>query len=257
MDSIEKVEPQIINGVEFYVNADLTVAGCSRPAIAALCGVARQSLDRLIEVHSQQEASAEKPLKGLKALLSEPYYPQLIGANGAKILKEEACIAIIEYYAFYSPSKSEVALFSFRKFAAMGWKNWVLDVTGHSTPPIPHSLVGAIREELVALRGEIRELTNVKRIAQTSHPGLGTLVEEYGQELLLPPVGLKEPFTFNRWLTVTNNKKRDGLSLRRRLAECVKTLRGVRHLKHKGGQVLYWHTDLPAFRAAMEVNEES
>lgn len=257
MDSIEKVEPQIINGVEFYVSADLSIAGCSRPAIAALCGVSKQALLQLLDFRSQEEGVSCYLPKHLKALLEDPFCPQVVGANGAKILKEKAAVAIIEYYAFYSPSKSEVAQFSFRKFAAMGWRNWVLDVTGHSVQPIPQSLVGAIREELIGLRGEIRELTNVKRVAQASHPGLGTLIEEYGQELLLPPAGLKEPFTFNRWLAVTNNKRRDSLSLRRRLAECVKTLRGVKNLRHKGGEVLYWHADLPAFKAALEVTEES
>lgn len=254
--AIEKVKPEIINGIEFYISADESIAGCSRPGIAMLCGVTAQSIAKLIDSYSQYDAPTSTGSNRLKALLQEPYYPQLIGVNGALILKEEVCIALIEYYAFHSPNKSEVAMFSFRKFAAMGWRSWVLGIAGRNMATVPQSLVGAIREELKQLRHEVRELTNVKRVAQKSHPGLGILVEEYGKGQLIAPIELPEPFTYSQWATVAGQDSRD-LGLRRRVAECVKSLRGVRMLhKTRNGNVMYYHSDLPAFSAALTINVE-
>lgn len=113
------------------MSADGNVAGCSRPAIGILCGITSQSITKLIDTCSQELPPTSEIPKSLKALLEQPFYPQLEGTNGAKILKEEACVAIIEYYAYLSPYKSDVAVFSYRKFVAMGWHNWVLAITGH------------------------------------------------------------------------------------------------------------------------------
>lgn len=255
---IERIKPQVINGIEFYVSADGSTAGCSRPGIAALCGIAATSMAAFIDDNSRGRPPGKHVPKSLQALLQQPYYPQLVGIRSAPILKEEVCIAIIEYYAFHSPNKNDVAAHSYRKFAAMGWHKWVLEITGHKpygSSELSPALAGAIYEELKLLRQDVKQLINIERIAQESHPQLSTLVNEYGKGVFDIPPGLPEPFTYGQWAHITklDKAKLSDLALRRRVAELVKALRGAKYLKHGAtGNVLYYYSDLPAFIACLQ-----
>lgn len=92
----------IVNDIWLYTSVDGSTAGCSQSGLARLAGVRRQSLAALIEFYRQYEDAGKCGDETLKALLQGPYYMQAVGTNNAKILKEEACVALFEYYAFLS-----------------------------------------------------------------------------------------------------------------------------------------------------------
>ena len=105
--------------------------------MAKLAGVSRRALSRLVEAYADYEGGTKSEENRLKVLLREPFYMGLAGTNGATIFREEVCVALLEYYAYRSPVKNEKALYSYRKFAAMGWHNWVLSVCGCRLPSSP------------------------------------------------------------------------------------------------------------------------
>lgn len=224
---VERVKPELRDGIEFYVSADKSIAGCSQSGIARLCNVARRTVQRFLDMHTQTKPATFRASERLKALLREPYYPLISGDNGAKIIKEEVCIALIEYFAFESAVQNEVALYSYRKFAAMGWHNWVLSVTGHS--PVANGSMDSndIADELAAIRREIRQLGDVREEAKKSHPGLVALVEGYGRSKPNIPKGLCNPFSYAEWAECCGYDPDDHFLIRR-VAEHVKALRGVK-----------------------------
>lgn len=248
---VERVKPELRDGIEFYVSADKSIAGCSQSGLARLAGVGESSIRRLIDFYSQEAVRQESPDYRLKALLQEPYYLGIQGTKNAKILREEVCVALLEYYAYRSPVRNETALYSYRKFAAMGWHNWVLSVTGHSPATSGSMDSNDIADELAAIRREIRQLGDVREEAKKSHPGLVALVEGYGRSKPNIPKGLRNPFSYAEWAECCGYDPGDHF-LVRRIAEHVKALRGKRELRKLDGRNVYFYADLPAFESAVE-----
>lgn len=250
MTNIERVKPQVIDGIEFYVSSDRSIAGCSQSGLARLAGVARATLQRHMSIFAQKVPAHFNVPFELKTLLRQPFTLPIICENGAKILKEEVCVALLEYYAFTSPVKNETALYSYRKFAAMGWHSWVLSVTGHSTTTSQPASKNDIADELAEIKDAIKQLGDIKEETKKSHPGLAALIEGYGQSSPNIPRGLRNPFCFAEWALCCGYDQRDHFLIRR-VAEHVKALRGKHSLPKLDGRNVYFYADLPAFESAI------
>lgn len=120
------------DGVEFFTSTQTGESGMSESGLARLCGVAPQTVNELL----QNLVTGKRRSECLKHLLDKDIWLQGKGLDNAKVVKDQVCAAVIEYYAFESRNKNDKALFSFRKFAAMGIQTWIQDITGwHQQQP--------------------------------------------------------------------------------------------------------------------------
>lgn len=183
----ELIKPTIINEIEFYVATDGSQTGMSVSGLAKLCGVAHQTISqRILGVLTD---AAKKPPKSLESLQGKDLTLQLNTAPGTKIINSEACMKIIEYYAFESPNKTDVALDSFRKFAVVGLHCWILKMTGFTTTNKMEVSAKASIENIRAMRDICDRWFNVVETIQDK-PGLASIVEEYStQDYAALPAG--------------------------------------------------------------------
>ena len=129
------------DGVEFFTIDETGESGMSESGLARLCGVAPSSVHRFVS-NSAVRWDHEKTL--------DPRFRKTInfcdgnGENSSsrpksnlKILSATVCARTIEYFTFDSKSKTEEALFAYRKFALKGISAWIQDVThwhGNAVP---------------------------------------------------------------------------------------------------------------------------
>ena len=249
--TVERVKPEIHNGIEFYVSADKSIAGCSQSGLARLCGIPRSTLQDFLAFLSNFRPAGKAGGNFPETLLQKDLYLPVVGTKGAKILKEEACVALVEYYAFYAIPRNETALYSYRKFAAMGWHNWVLSVCGHSPAASASEGKNDLADAIAEIKGMVNQLALIGNEVKKSHPGLVTLVERYGRSNPVIPKGLPNPFTYMQWAKCCGYDPHDHFLIRR-IAEHVKALRGKRELRKLDGCNVYFYADLPAFESAVE-----
>jgi hypothetical protein len=114
------------DGVEFFTIDATGESGMSESGLARLCGVTHQGISHLL----QDLAANKVPSECLKLFSGEDLLLQTKGLKNAKVLKDQVCAAVIEYYAFESRNKNDKALFAFRKFAAIGMRAWIQATTG-------------------------------------------------------------------------------------------------------------------------------
>lgn len=120
MTNIEKVAPQIIDGIEMYVSSS-GQSGVSQSALAKLCGIAEAPLRRLLSDRPKMALILEKDMP------TADLYLDLTSNNQAKIIKSEVASEIIAYYAISAVNKTEISLYSLKKFASRGMDNWIKD----------------------------------------------------------------------------------------------------------------------------------
>jgi hypothetical protein len=121
------------DGVEFFTIDATGESGMSESGLARLCGVARQTVNELLQ---NWIAGKTRP-ECLKAFTDKDFRSQVRlqarGLNHATVVRAEVCAAVIEHYAFESRRKTKEALFAFRKFATMGIQTWIQGITGWQT----------------------------------------------------------------------------------------------------------------------------
>lgn len=112
------------DGIEFFTVEDTGESGMSVSGLAKLCGFSQQAVSRLLN-----QLTTGKAVKGLENFASVDF--QLTtgtGKHNRKIVKDSICAAVIGYYAI--EHKKTEAMFSLVKFAAMGLREWIQDITG-------------------------------------------------------------------------------------------------------------------------------
>lgn len=130
-------------------------------------------------------------------------------------------------------------------------RDWIMSQATGNQPGSADEFMSVVRDEIKELRGDVRQLANCYHIAKVSHPGLGELIDGYGKDTTDDiPYGLPNPFILSEWALITGYSLNQ--NVRRRIAESVKALRKVRYLKYRRGHLLYYHSDLPAFKAVLE-----
>jgi hypothetical protein len=113
--------------IELYVTNDGKVTGVSLSGLARLCGVNRQTISQVTNRLSAP-ATKEYP-KSLESLVGKVFDPQRTGERGAKIVMEDVAIRIVEYYAYESRVKTDVAKANFRLLAQKGLNAYIRELT--------------------------------------------------------------------------------------------------------------------------------
>jgi hypothetical protein len=121
------------DGVEFFTITETGESGISESGVARLCDVSQQAISKLLD----RLVTTKQPPKSLEALAGKDLRLQLdlgnrVGKAHTRLvwLSSEVAAAIIEYYAFESPRKTDIARYSYRKFAKLGVNAWIQGITG-------------------------------------------------------------------------------------------------------------------------------
>jgi hypothetical protein len=124
--SIERVQPQEVNGIEFYISNDGSQAGVSQVGLAKLIGIPETSMRRLlsdrqnIDVNMYYDDSNPDVVSG-KAFA-------ITSNQNARVVTQEACVKLITEQAMKG---NKIARHSLQKFASIGFNTWVKEVVGY------------------------------------------------------------------------------------------------------------------------------
>lgn len=197
-DEIVKVNPIVVDEIEFYVSSDGKYTGMSITGLARMSGVKRQTLSKLLA--SVNEGSNLELLEPLK---NKVFHTQLEADNSAKIVDSEACAAVIEYYAFDSKVSNPTAIYSYRKFAKWGIDKWIKSITGYADKSEELALLDSIKEILKEVK-ELKQTTikyeNIRGKTTVVFPNLDTMLEEMSLEENLLPDNNSYELTATEWL---------------------------------------------------------
>lgn len=202
------VYPTIVDGIEFYV-APNGESGMSVSGLARLCGQPRTTIQgRLAKIRcrEKQESRAETHENTGNSAADSGAFLDVRAAQNAKVVKDDVCAEIVEHYAFDSQFESETALFSYRKFAKMGIRSWIHQVTGYAQAHDLNKLAEAMSEllhEVKELRVETREYKTIRSKGDSEFPGLNELMDDLatdGDVKALPGGDTDGRFTASEWL---------------------------------------------------------
>lgn len=123
---------KVIDGVEFYTDEMTGESGMSQSGIARLCDVDEGSVRNILKNLARNRALSEC----LKLFVGKDF--SLGTASGAlqnaKIVRDEVCAAIVEYFAFEAEKVADRtryrSQFAYRKFATKGVRAWIQEITG-------------------------------------------------------------------------------------------------------------------------------
>lgn len=198
------VKPQTVDGIEFYVSPEGLETGMSISGLARLCGVAQQTLQqRLLDKLSQENNSTWKPPQLLERFQGRVYSKLLIGDNPgfpAKIVVDEVCAAVIEYYAFESKAANETAIFTYRKFATKGIQQWIKEVTGYAQEGNNDKVLGLLQQLITKvdkLETTVEEYHHIRKTTINVFPGLDNMLDTLAENKALPSGFV----TLNDWLS--------------------------------------------------------
>jgi hypothetical protein len=186
---IERVEPIVVNGIEFYVSNSGDESGISITGLSIVCGVGYSTITSLINGLSDHDKSTYKELEHLRG---KTLALTISSNQQAKVIKDEYAADIISYYA---AKGNTVAKESLRKFQTIGIRTWIKEVTGASTGA-DFSLVQKILNQLLegqAIANASHAITNARLLsleqktngytkASIEMPGLEKWLTAYGEE---------------------------------------------------------------------------
>jgi hypothetical protein len=119
------------DGVEFYTLKSNGASGMSISGLARLCNVSDKAIAELLRNLVRGSVRSKR----LKRLLGKEIYLEVKAHKGAVIVRAEICSAIVRYYAFESEVRTEIAQYSYDKFANMGMEDWIQSITGWKPEP--------------------------------------------------------------------------------------------------------------------------
>jgi transcriptional regulator with XRE-family HTH domain len=154
------------DSIEFFTVETTGESGMSESGLARLCGVTRKAVNNVLQSVSTSSCSDFlKVLQDIELTLSTSSE-----YKNASVLRDEVCTLILEWYAFESQRPSEVARQSYRKFAKLGMRVAIQQITGWQ-PPQQKQLKAWKTQRL---DGKIThfELTDAIAVYITRHPEL-------------------------------------------------------------------------------------
>jgi hypothetical protein len=113
------------DGVEFYTLKS-GESGMSISGLARLCNVSDKAIAKLLKSIARTSVQSKR----LQRFCGKDLYLELQAPKGATIIRAEVCSAIVRYYAFESDARTEVAQYSYDKFADIGMEGWIQGITG-------------------------------------------------------------------------------------------------------------------------------
>jgi hypothetical protein len=179
---IERVEPTVINGIEFYVSNISDEAGISLAGLAIICGVGATTVAALVNGLSEPNKTGYKELEHLRG---KDLRCAISSNQQAKVIKDEYAADIISYYAAKGNSIAKVSL---RKFQTIGIRTWIKEVTGSSTGAdftLVQESLNKILDVLTTTNARLTSLeqkTNGYTKASIEMPGLLKWMEKYGED---------------------------------------------------------------------------
>lgn len=126
--SILRVEQ---DSVEFFTVEATGLSGMSQIGLSRLVDISHQSINDLIAniIAGRSRSKYFKPFSGKDFILQAQ-----VMINGktipVSIIPAHICAGIINYYAFISDHKTEMAYYSALKFSEMGIERWIQGITG-------------------------------------------------------------------------------------------------------------------------------
>jgi hypothetical protein len=169
------------DGVEFFTIDETGESGMSESGLARLCGVAASSVHRFVS-NSAVRWDHEKTLdprfrKTISFCAGNEKISSFHPKSNLKILSATVCARTIEHFTFDARSKTEEALFAYRKFAVKGINAWIQDATAYRVYLI---LQKAVRMRVQLSAPEIMEQAKISR------SGYSTAVGKLADADLLP-----------------------------------------------------------------------
>jgi hypothetical protein len=180
---IERVEPTMVNGIEFYSSSFTDETGISIVGLSVLCGVGATTVGSLVKGLSDRNKTTYKELEHLRG---KDLACAITSNQQAKVIKDEYAAEIISYYA---DKGNRVAKKSLKKFQTIGIRSWIKTVTGSSTGgdlALVQKSLNQILDVLVTTNARLTSLeqkTNGYTKATIEMPGLKEWMESYGEEV--------------------------------------------------------------------------
>lgn len=236
MTEIEKVNPVVSDGIEFYASVEKQERGMSQVGLARFAGNVDTKTMRMLL--GRIEAGDKTLPKSLQGFAGKVYCWGVIGTNKAKIVDSKVCGRVVKYYAYESKNVSEEvkssAAQNYDKFADYGIDKFIDKITG----AIDSENGNKILETMQLILSEVQALTEIsnkyvslKTNTQTYIPGLADLNEEYEKKMTEEDNPLLQPcedgaMSLEAWLhskevTLSNSKFR---SLARKASDTYKSL---------------------------------
>ena len=129
------------DGVEFFTIDETGESGMSESGLAILCGVSHQAVNKVIRslLATWEQDKSLEPQRNKGVRLQPNKDSRTPRGNNADIslIRAEACVKVIEYYAFESRHKTQEAFFAYRKFAGIGITSWIQEITHWHGNAIP------------------------------------------------------------------------------------------------------------------------
>jgi hypothetical protein len=132
-NTIERVSPVQIDGIEFYCSLDGEKTGMSVAGLAKFVGMPRMTLrDVLTQIDNPGGESNQETLKAIA--LVPKYHTEILGdkqGGVGQVLTAEFCAEVCAYIAYEHKGGNATARYSLKKFTASGINNFIKEVTGH------------------------------------------------------------------------------------------------------------------------------
>lgn len=143
-----KVIQDVRDGIEFYTHVFTGESGMSVSGLARLCDTPRKTVGDLLAdlVGGNARSKCLEHLLGKKIQLAER------GLKNVKVIRDEVCAAVIEYYAYEANNQTEAAKYAFRKFGAIGVRTWIQGITGWSQHCKQRIVDGFVSQDLQKLK---------------------------------------------------------------------------------------------------------
>ena len=123
---MSKVVKSDLQGIEFYTVLATGESGMSQSGLARVVDTPRQTVEDLLK----DLVAGKSRSKCLESLCCKELWLTENGISNAKIVKDEVCAAVIEYYAFEARKTTKAAIEVYRRFAARGVRSWIQEITG-------------------------------------------------------------------------------------------------------------------------------
>ncbi len=159
-NQVEKVSPADYDGIEFYCSANGEETGMSHRGLFKFVGIPRTTGQRLIGV-LDKPAQHKFPESLERWNAVSIFHDNITGSNdakGAHIIKAEFCADFCSYIAYEYNGGNKIARYSLKKFAAIGIKTFIQELSGFKTVS-PSSEINQILSILGGMQTQISDMS--------------------------------------------------------------------------------------------------
>lgn len=197
------------DGIMFYVSSDGERAGISIMGLERLIGFeARGSLfakGRKLNELPDLDAQLKIDSEWLNPVQGKVFYPQLKGIDGAKIVTQEAAVAIITYEAV--ERNNPVAMNSLAQFAQIGFNTWVKQITSYSEEGKYDKLISMMQklmDDVEEMKVKVDRLDRLDGTTVIAYPGLKQINDNLSAEETRRLLSDQKLYTVKDWLTLNS-----------------------------------------------------